>query len=137
MNIKKIDKFLRSKIVGLNYKHLGRGAEGVDCYGVIYYAYKLMGVTLPEATEYNLNGLNGEKSVFCERFSESFNITLRPQTFDVVLLQKGQKLFHLGLILPDNYVLHCLSKTDASVTALNALKKFYDVKAFFTLQRGD
>ncbi len=87
----------------------GRDYEGWDCWGLIYVAYRdLYNIELPIYTgEYNSTRRREElQRLIAMHKAGDWELRTPHEPGDVVLLQMLGRNCHIGLMLPDMYMLH-------------------------------
>lgn len=92
-------------LMGKPYKNGGRGPDAFDCSGLVYYAYKKTGVTLPVTAEEQ--GKSG---------AEASRESVLPG--DLVIF-KIKRDFHVGIMLNDREFLHASKSRGVAVDDLS------------------
>lgn len=98
-----VDKYL-----GLPYKHLGRDFDGFDCWGLIKYIYKDIGIELFDInTDYDkLWGSKG-KNYFMENYYKDWIKVREPRFLDIVGLYNNSNVInHAGIMLDRTRFIH-------------------------------
>ena len=130
------EKEIIRKYLGIPYKHMGRSADALDCWGLIKAIYADRGLDI-----YDLNGSyesewskNG-KNYFLENYYKDWDKVITPQFLDVILINSAQHVAcHAGVFLSYSKFIHCtkvgvlVSKLSSSAWK-NRIEGFYRLKA--------
>jgi cell wall-associated NlpC family hydrolase len=92
-------------LVGKPYKNGGRGPDSFDCSGLVYYAYKKAGVTLPVTAEEQ--GRSGE------------GISREAVLPGDLVVFKIKRDFHVGIMVNDREFLHASKSRGVAVDDLS------------------
>ncbi len=110
-------------IIGKPYKLGGRGPDVFDCWGVVLWVYRQLGISLPDAwcsdtsKAEQLRTFRRGAAPLRIPFDEVFS----PNTYDLVMdAHKG----HIGVML-GNRVLHATQTHGVSIVPLIAFDSFY------------
>ena len=123
----KINDFV-IKLLGTPFKDKGRDYEGIDCYGVLYLAYRdALGVTLPILTDdYPDAGMTaGSRKAINDLVilnKHSWEKVNYPCAFDVALFRMGDTNTHVGLMIDRNRFIHCERKINVNVERLDSVR---------------
>ncbi len=130
-------KELVNGMLGIPYKHLGRDKMGLDCWGVIIYAYKKFGYQIQDWKEYEEDWSKKDKNYFMLNFYKDYYKRWQPveipALLDVVLFEgKNGIMNHAGIVVDINKFLHC-PKMGVMLSTfhhlwLNKNPKFYRLK---------
>jgi cell wall-associated NlpC family hydrolase len=118
-------------LVGIPYKHHGRDASGMDCYGLVIEVLRRAGISVPDVF-YPDTGMETNKTVLNSLEAAIPNIRLdKPEEGAVVeILVMGQPS-HVGVCLGDGTFIHSLRKIGVVIEQLyryrNKTKGFYRV----------
>lgn len=87
------------QFLGVKFRHRGRakGVPAVDCVGLVWCAYKALGVTLPD---YQLYAKEPHNEALVERAREALGdpVDGPPRDGDVVLIRDKREPYHVGII---------------------------------------
>ncbi len=100
----------------------GRSYEGWDCWGLIYMAYQdLFSIQLPEYTgEYNSTRRREElQGLITRRKISDWELHSPHEPGDVALVKMLGRNCHVGLMLPDMYMLHVQDGVQAIVEQID------------------
>jgi cell wall-associated NlpC family hydrolase len=103
--------FAVMKYVGIPYKNMGRGIDGLDCWGLIKLLYQdILGFTLWDLSEeYPEDWSFSGKDLFMENYQKQWEKVEKPQMWDVVLFRVGGEIVnHAGVMLNQNTFIHCV-----------------------------
>ena len=106
------EKELIEQFLGIPYKHRGRTQDGLDCWGLIIWAYKKMGYDLWDIEEeYDKNWSFKGRDLFIENYHKEWEKRDKPELFDVVLFLNGKGIAnHGGIMLTNGGFLHCCKR---------------------------
>lgn len=110
------------ELVGTKYKVHGRSIEeGFDCWGLVLYVYKSMGIQLLDPCYENLKDrlkvnqelINSGMFIKIERFENNCIIEI---------LDRGEPV-HVGLYIGNGMMIHCTSRNGVICEPVNRYKK--------------
>lgn len=118
-----------ARALGTPFRAKGRDWRGVDCWGLVYLAYReLRGVDLPTyADDYAERDLRGSRALggLVAREAESWRLVRAAgepsgaeDILDVVVLRLGGRPVHVGLYLGEGRFLHAEEKIGVVVERL-------------------
>lgn len=89
-------------LIGIPYKDHGRTADGVDCYGLVYYAYQQLGRTLPSFSSAYRDPLAKDRAVIEALIDENKHIFTEvhiedAEKYDVLLFRVMGAPSHVAL----------------------------------------
>ena len=77
----------------------GRSPFGLDCSGFTQIVYKMIGIRLPRDARQQAS------------LGQNIPTTTKPEAGDLVFFAKEEnQIFHVGLAMPDNKIIHCSGK---------------------------
>jgi len=104
---------LRNKIIneakqwiGTPYKYGGESKNGADCSGFVMTVFQNAGVDLPRTSQQQFN------------YVQLINKHER-QAGDLVFFKKNNKIFHVGIYLGDNYMIHASSSKGVIIQSID------------------
>jgi hypothetical protein len=102
--------------VGIPYQNKGRDRSGVDCWGLVRLVYKQeYGVDLPSFAESYENSIGELIEEAVNENKESWYLTDKPETGDIILFNILGHDSHLGIYVGNNYFLHAAEGAKHSV----------------------
>lgn len=98
------------KYIGIPYKHLGRGMDGLDCLGLIIIVYKeILGVKLFDVNDYDEKWSWQGKNLFEDNYCKEWERVLMPKIWDMVLIKNGKGIVnHAGIVISNGRFIHCI-----------------------------
>ena len=116
-------------------KYLGRAysSDKFQCWDLVRSALKDLGHELVDVVEYVNKCPSGSKEALLENYKECTTETLKPQPYDVVLLDITGFL-HAGLVLSGRKFLHA-SKAGVVVSRLDDAKWFKYICGFYRVNK--
>ena len=96
------------KYLNIPFKHCGRSASGVDCYGLVYMFYKNeLGIKLPEY-HYEAEWMKQGLDLIQKNYWEHFEHTDRIKKYCIVTFKGLQTkiVSHMGIMIDDISFLH-------------------------------
>lgn len=113
------------------YKHLGRGWDGVDCFGLIRLVYQeSLGIVLADPPEYGERWFLEHPDKVAEYAASTGFVEVDCASIpgDVVAFDWQGELAHLGVFVGDGYYLHA-SRAGVSCQpmhrSINRIRKVY------------
>lgn len=114
-----------SKAIEIPFVEKGRSWDGVDCWGLIFLAFKeVHGVDLPEYTgEYkSTRQLRELQNLISKKSGDSWTQVKDPQKMDCILLSVSGTAAHIGLFIDSNgNFLHIERNRNAYIDNINNL----------------
>lgn len=101
-----------SNIVGKPWLSKANGPDAFDCWGVVEYVYKLLGIDL--GFKFDFDHENHELVSICMEMQSKNNekyIVKDPQDYDIVMMYEKGRPTHVGLYI-DRKVLHAIKGRD-------------------------
>ena len=135
MNIIPLDRFqhLATDLIGLPYVHGGRSPRGgFDCWGLVWYCYKQIGIDIAEPTDYSTRSTFEQKSHVQKRLLMDHCVELdSPQPGCIVSFSRGGFAIHCGLFIDSRH--GCLHATEFGIVCekLTTIKQFRNLNAKF------
>ena len=108
---KKQLEIIAEKVLGVPFKYKGRDLSGLDCWGLVMYCYKELGIELEDFQQYNrekhIKGKMTFKSKALTELWKSWKQVKEPKAGDVVLF-KGKRgyISHIAIYIGHNRVLN-------------------------------
>ena len=93
------------KYLGIPYKHLGRGMDGLDCWGLIVRIYADKGVEVFDLQEYEKEWARRGQNIIVDNYYENWQKVRSMELGDVMLLhypRPESPVSHAGLYLGNN-----------------------------------
>lgn len=122
------DAFIK-KIMLTPYVDKGRDYDGIDCYGMLYLAYKdVLGVALPTyVDEYDDTGKTAASrealsALITGHTHEWEPVDGRYRPMDVALFTLGGQPIHIGVMIGKDKFIHCEEKIGVIVERLSSAK---------------
>lgn len=106
------EKQIRTKYLGIPYKHLGRDLEGLDCWGLIKMIYADLGLELFDLKDYDERWALKGDNYFIEHYYEDWQWHTAPVFLDVILFRNCKGIpAHAGVYLSKGKFIHCARGT--------------------------
>jgi len=99
--------------IGTTYKYGGESKNGADCSGFVMSVYQSSGIELPRTSQQQFN------------YVEIINNYER-EVGDLIFFQKNNKIFHVGIYLGDNNIIHASSSKGVIIQSID--DNFFDDK---------
>jgi len=103
--------FAVMRYMGAPYRHMGRGIDGLDCWGLIKLVYKeMLKVELWDiGEEYPEDWSFAGRDLFMENYRKQWAKVAVPEIYDVVLIKNGGgTVNHAGIMINNQSFLHCI-----------------------------
>lgn len=104
---------LRNKIIdeakqwiGTPYQYGGESKNGADCSGFVMSVYQNAGIDLPRTSQQQFN------------YVQLIN-NFEREAGDLVFFKKNNKIFHVGIYLGDNYMIHASSSKGVIIQSID------------------
>lgn len=99
---------IAKKYVGIPFKNMGRGLDGLDCYGLVKSVYADIGVELFDIDEdYNAKWTLRKKNYFLENYAREWEEVEKPMFLDLVAMKNFEgAMVHLGVCLGSGKFIH-------------------------------
>jgi cell wall-associated NlpC family hydrolase len=96
------------RYLGIPYKHRGRTAEGLDCYGLIKMVYRDIGIELMDINdEYTEDWSWKGRNHFIENYQKQWMKVPAPHRMDLVAFHNGKGIVnHAGIVLSGSSFIH-------------------------------
>ena len=110
--------------VGIPFVNKGRNRSGCDCWGLVRLIYKeKFNTDLPDYLDYEtaLDSVAIEPEITKVKNQEWIKID-RPKFGDVVLLNVTGLPVHVGIVLLDKTMIHCITGAGTVIEKYNSLK---------------
>lgn len=121
-------------ILGVPYKKLGRGPDGFDCWGLVWYLYKEY---LEIDIELDCDKHDKEDIISAfelNRDSSNWVRTHKPENLDVCLMYKSGRPVHIG-VFKDGLILNSIEKHGVLLLKKATVKQLFDHMEFYKWQR--
>jgi probable lipoprotein NlpC len=92
-------------LLGKSYKNGGRGPDAFDCSGLVYYAYKKSGLTLPVTAE--------------EQGRSGVEVSREATLPGDLVIFKIKRDFHVGIVLNDREFVHASKSRGVAIDDLS------------------
>lgn len=94
----KFDRKKMMQYLGKPYKHLGRGPDAFDCWGLPIQVYKDHGIKIFDLNNYDEDWADKGQNLFIENYYQDWKSVVVPRTGDIVLLKHRHEIVdHAGL----------------------------------------
>lgn len=104
---------LRNKIIdeakqwiGTPYQYGGESKNGADCSGFVMSVYQNAGIDLPRTSQQQFN------------YVQLIN-NFEREAGDLVFFKRNNKIFHVGIYLGDNYMIHASSSKGVIIQSID------------------
>lgn len=124
---------LASDLVGIKYINNGTDLNGFDCWGLVWYFYKQLGVETPKPTDYLTRTTNKKKNEMASVLKEKhWKPIENPQDHCVVAFERSQLTIHMGIYFPEiKRVLHAVGEGGVICEDLKTAERTRGIKAKF------
>lgn len=112
-----------ARYIGTPFKDGGRGADAVDCWGLVRLVYAAeLGIDLPRYGEISARDLMRVARAMGAVKDDGWNAVTDPRAFDVALMRSGRgggdTVVHVGLMIDARRVMHVDAATATTVVPL-------------------
>jgi cell wall-associated NlpC family hydrolase len=124
-----------NKYIGIPFKDKGRDKDGADCYGLVRLIYKNeLNIDLPDLIEAyeSANDREALEGVIDAESKTRWKETTKPKEFDVIVLKMCGAPSHLGVVIKNNYMIHCHKGSDTAIEQFNGMKWEKRILGFYT-----
>lgn len=111
--------------IGTKFKDKGRGADGVDCWGLVCLIYRNeLGIELPSYTECyeNTDDKNTLTDLIANEQKSKWAEVVNMRSFDVLVLKIDGLPYHIGIYTHDNKFVHCERGFNTVVAKLDSFR---------------
>ena len=129
----KISQPLIISLIGCKYLSGGLDRNGFDCWGLVWYFYKELGIETPKPFEYITRTTNKSKNAATEEIKGKYLKEVKdPKDFCVVSFKRGNFAIHTGVYFPETKsVLHCVGKLGVVYEPLKRAELTRSIKGTF------
>lgn len=122
-----------TEYVGIPFVEKGRDRGGVDCWGLVNLIYReKLGIELPSYAE-NYRDTNDRAAlqalVEAEKAAKWVAVE-KPKPYDAVVLTMLGMPTHVGIMVDDRHMLHCMRGTNTVREDITGLRWRHRVKGF-------
>ncbi len=112
------------ELIGVPWKHKGRDLSGLDCWGLVLYVYRKLGIELDDSVDYK-EGENFEYDLISSRIDRTLwhQVDINKiKPFDVMLLGN---IFpsHFGIYIGNDRFLSCSKRSGVALYHMNSFWK--------------
>lgn len=124
---------LVTKLIGTPYEHGGVTLKGFDCWGLLWYFFKELGIESPMPTEYETRTTNKGKDLVAQTLiSNNLKPIENPTEPCVVFFKRGELTIHAGVWIPEiKKVLHCVGQMGVVLEHLQTAEMTRGIKGKF------
>lgn len=122
-----------ARVVEVPFEAFGRGYDGVDCWGLVWLAYReIRGINLPSGVGgYSSDEARKEIEALFEQRHAAWVWYDTPQVMDVALIRVCGALCHVGLIVGKRQMLHTLRRTGTCIEDYSGLRWQSRIEGFY------
>lgn len=107
------------RYIEIPFKPDGRDRQGLDCWGLVCLVYReRLGIELPDYkgifTDQSHTTLKKVAGVMTQG-RESWQKVDTPRPYDVVMLRTGTYMWHVGIVIDNNRMLHVMSGINSCI----------------------
>lgn len=121
----------------------GRDEKGVDCWGLVRLIYKIeKSIELPSYAELYEDTeqadvisrlIEQEKKIHWLEFPKD----ITPEPFDVIILRMRNRPMHVGIVIDQDDMIHCVDKVGVAVESYRRMKWKDNVLGFARWKPGN
>lgn len=123
-----------SKYIQIPFGEKGRDHNSCDCWGLACIVYKEeRGIILPSYTEVyeSTNDREILRQTIKSESNQFWQQVKKPEPFDMVLLKMRGIPMHVGIVIDNNNMLHCLKGVGTAIERFNSIKWQSNVMGFW------
>jgi len=128
------------KALGAPFKPKGRDYDGMDCYSVMYLAYRdVLGIEMPTYVDDYVDPGDTDASRrviqdMIQAQKHNWELVTAPQPLDVVLFTYGATRTHLGLMVDEKQFLHCERNIGTVIERVDSAKWKSRIEGIYRLK---
>lgn len=111
-------------LLGKPYAINGRGPDVFDCWGLVAFVYRGLGIELPDFYGHDTIKAYREKMALeISRDGSPWLPIEKPEPFCAVAMSRRHVIHHTGIWLPEGYVMHASGKARVKADTIQGLRR--------------